>query len=106
MDVKTTLKVFVAGFLSLIEGVPKLCHRKTSVNELRQDPTSTSNSTKSVNDNSPKPVPKQVVDIIDVVNQNQSSGEKSEEIPRTRYIEYCIMDSAPVRCLFSYTDFL
>ena len=33
------------------------------------------NSTKSVNDNSSKMVPKQVVDIIDVINCNQSSGK-------------------------------
>ena len=45
------------------------------MNELKQGPTSTLNSTKSVSDNSSRIVPKQVVDIIDIINHGQSSGE-------------------------------
>ena len=103
VDVKTTLKMFV---------VESHGH-KTSVNELRQGLTSMSNSTKSVcnstksvNDNLSKMVPKQVVDIIDVINQNQSSGKNLRRSLELRYSKYYIMGSAPGRCLFCYTDFL
>ena len=72
----------VCGKIPFFRGRSKLHGHKTSVNELRQGLTSMSNSTKSVhnstksvNDNSSKTVPKQVVDIIDVINQNQSSGK-------------------------------
>ena len=50
-------------------------HGRKQVNELKQDPTVSANSAKSVSDNSSKTVPKQVVDIIDVINCGQSSGE-------------------------------
>ena len=51
-------------------------HGQKQVNELKQqDPTSTSIPDKSVHDSSSKTVPKQVVDIVDVVNHNQSSGK-------------------------------
>ena len=75
VDMKTTFKMFVAGFLSS-EGRSKSRSQK-QVNELRQDrqgSTSMSSSGKFVSDNS-KTVPKQVVDIVDVINQNQSSGK-------------------------------
>ena len=72
----------VCGRIPFFRGRSKSHGHKTSVNELRQGLTSMSNSTKSVhnstksvNDNSSKMVPKQVVDIIDVINQNQSSGK-------------------------------
>ena len=65
----------VCGRIPFFRGRSKSHGCKTSVNELRQGLTSMSNSTKSVNDNSSKMVPKQVVDIIDVINQNQSSGK-------------------------------
>ena len=45
------------------------------VNELKQGPTLTSIPGKSVSDNSSRTVPKQVVDIIDIINHGQSSGE-------------------------------
>ena len=50
-------------------------HGRKQVNELKQDPTVSANSAKSVSDNSSKTVPKQVVDIIDVINHGQSSGK-------------------------------
>ena len=50
-------------------------HGRKQVNELKQDPTVSANSAKSVSDNSSKTVPKQEVDIIDIINHGQSSGE-------------------------------
>ena len=50
-------------------------HGRKQVNELKQGPTLTSIPSKSVHDNLSKTVPKQVVDIVDVVNHNQSSGK-------------------------------
>ena len=50
-------------------------HGRKQVNDLKQDSTVSANSAKSVSDSSSKTVPKQVVDIIDVINHGQSSGE-------------------------------
>ena len=73
VDVKIILKVSVAR-IPYFRRRSKLCGRK-QVNEIKQDPTVSANSAKSVSDNSSKTVPKQVVDIIDIINHGQSSGE-------------------------------
>ena len=65
----------VCGRIPYFRGRSKSCWQK-QVNELKQQgSTLTSIPDKSVHDNSSKTVPKQVVDIIDVINHSQSSGE-------------------------------
>ena len=66
----------VCGRIPFFRGRSKSQSQK-QVNELRKDrqgSTSMSSSGKFMSDNS-KTVPKQVVDIVDVINQNQSSGK-------------------------------
>ena len=72
---KTTLKMFVAGFLSS-EGDPNQEVKSKLMNLERIDkaPLQCQVQANFVSDNS-KTVPKQVVDIVDVINQNQSSGK-------------------------------
>ena len=69
-----------------------------------------SNSTKSVSDNSSKMVPKQVVDIIDIINHGQSSGKnlrrslELDTLSTTTSQKSQAATSQPVTQIFSNID--
>ena len=104
VDVKTTLKMFVVGF-PIIEGDPN-CKVKSKLMNLNKTPMCPANSAKSVSDNSSKTVPKQVVDIIDVINHGQSSGKNLRRTLELDTLSTTSRKSNAISPGHVYTDFL